>query len=214
MNARRLLWIVVPVTGLLLTALCAVLLAGRDRWVSAVALAILMVPAGRFVLLAPAAQPSLPFSAMEFAPLVIAIDVSVAALAAGNLDLLLRVPGLGRALARVEAGGRALLERRPAIKRTAECAIVLFVAAPLPGTGSIGGTILARLVGFPPGLSLALASAGIVIGTYLVAAGGSGLAAALAPFEHLPYIAVVRYAVIALLLTILTLIGRRMHDEA
>lgn len=64
-----------------------------------------------------------------------------------NLDLLERVPKVGPALKRARSRMSEFLKGRRWLRRAAVFGTGLFVLLPLPGSGTLGGSLLARLLG-------------------------------------------------------------------
>lgn len=64
-----------------------------------------------------------------------------------NMDLLERLPRLGPWLARARRSMRRTLAAKPWIKRWAIFGVGFFVVLPLPGSGTLGGSIMGRLAG-------------------------------------------------------------------
>jgi len=94
-----------------------------------------------------------------------------------NLDLLYRLPWLGPRLRRSHDAARRTLHERPWIRRWATFGVGLFVLLPLPGSGSLGGSIVGRLIGLTRlRCFLTVTAAGVVV-CLAYAWGGAGLAA-------------------------------------
>jgi hypothetical protein len=64
-----------------------------------------------------------------------------------NLDLLERLPTVGPWLHRTRATMEATLEAKPWIRRFALFGVGFFVLLPLPGSGTLGGSIVGRIIG-------------------------------------------------------------------
>ena len=64
-----------------------------------------------------------------------------------NIDLLERLPGIGPRMRTARASMEHTLRARPWIRRFALLGVGFFVLLPLPGSGSLGGSILGRLIG-------------------------------------------------------------------
>jgi uncharacterized membrane protein len=91
-----------------------------------------------------------------------------------NLDLLERIPKLGGWLRRVRLNTRRTLSERPWIRRWATFGVGFFVLLPLPGSGTLGGSLMGRLVGLTPRATFgAVGGAGVLVS---VAYGGFGVA--------------------------------------
>lgn len=64
-----------------------------------------------------------------------------------NLDLLERLPKLGPRLRVLRGSTARTLEERPWIRRWAVLGVAFFVLLPLPGSGTLGGSLMGRLIG-------------------------------------------------------------------
>jgi uncharacterized membrane protein len=81
-----------------------------------------------------------------------------------NLDLLERVPKVGVLFRRASLSARKTLSARPWIRRWATFGVGFFVLLPLPGSGTLGGALMGRLVGLTPLASFgAVSVAGVVV---------------------------------------------------
>jgi putative small multi-drug export protein len=91
-----------------------------------------------------------------------------------NLDLLERIPGLGPRLARIHDAAAATLHDHAWIRRWATLGVALFVVSPLPASGSIGGSVVGRLVGLSRfSCFLAVAGASVFVVVVYAAFGGA-----------------------------------------
>ncbi len=81
-----------------------------------------------------------------------------------NLDLLERLPKVGPRLRLTRRSMRATLQQKPWIRRWALVGVSFFVLLPLPGSGTLGGSIMGRLIGLSPlGSFLAVATGGTLV---------------------------------------------------
>jgi uncharacterized membrane protein len=80
-----------------------------------------------------------------------------------NLDLLERVPRLGPWLHRVRGTMREILAEKPWIRRWTLLGVGLFVVLPLPGSGTLGGSIMARIIGLSRTASCVVVGAGSLV---------------------------------------------------
>jgi len=144
---RRALLSTLPLVLLLAPLGVAAALLPREVLDELFGLTLLSFPGGRFVTLLPVAEEDLFFSPLFIAGLVTVVEACIALFVSINLDLLYRVPWVGTSLHRMEARDRRLLDRHAWIRRTTEAGLVLFLTLPLPATGAVSGTLLARLVG-------------------------------------------------------------------
>lgn len=81
-----------------------------------------------------------------------------------NLDLLERLPKIGAWLRRARLGARKSLAGHPWIRRWTIFGVGFFIVLPLPGSGTLGGSLVARLVGLTPFVSFVTVSiAGVIV---------------------------------------------------
>jgi hypothetical protein len=67
-----------------------------------------------------------------------------------NLDLFERIPRAGDWFRRVRLGMQEMLREHRWIRRLAVLGVGIFVLLPLPGSGSLGGSVVGRLLGLGP----------------------------------------------------------------
>lgn len=144
-------------------------------------MAVAFTVAGKFIVLAPALGEDVPYSPYYLATMIALMDVATALFVVTNLDVLFKLPWLGKRLKGMEENGRRTLELNPWYKRWAAAGVAVFVMFPLTGTGAIGGTIFGRLIGLWAPSILGGITAGAAIGSYGMALGADGLARVLAP---------------------------------
>ena len=140
-------------------------------WIAALALAT--VP-GKLAIFGGLAADS-PLDPWGVAALSVAVDGLLSVSLSLGLTPILRIPGIGTWLRGANARAASVLTGYPRLKRTAFWGAALFVALPLPGSGWVGGTFAAQLLG----LTRPMGVAAIVIGSCVVSAGFAGLAVAL-----------------------------------
>lgn len=108
---------------------------------------------GRFIILAGSdpetAEYRKFFSSEQLALLVFFMDAMTAILVAFHMNLLFRLPVLGKRLRLLTLEGEQLVRSQPWMRRTTFIGVVVFVMLPLASTGSIGGALLGRLLGLP-----------------------------------------------------------------
>ncbi|MBI4564715.1 MAG: small multi-drug export protein [Planctomycetes bacterium] len=170
---------------------------------------VTFVAAGKFIVLAPVLREDVFFTPFFFAGMVAFMDVCTALLVALHLDVLYRLPWLGRRLRWMERNGRETLERRRFYRRSAFFGVILFVMFPLTGTGAIGGTIFGRLIGLTSARILTAIAIGAVAGSFGLALGAEGLARLLEPVRHTAWFRAIGYGAAAALLAILVWRGIR-----
>jgi len=125
--------------------------------------------AGRFILLAgmegDTAEAVAKFSMKprELFFLVTYLDFMVALFVTFHMGFLFRIPKIGHKLAMLVWDGKFFMDSQPWIKRMAFAGLVGFVIIPFSTTGSIGGSILGRLLG----LSRWTTVGGVLLGSVL-----------------------------------------------
>ncbi len=77
-----------------------------------------------------------------------------------NLDLLERIPRLGPVLRRSRMRMASSLSEHPWIRRLAVFGVGFFVLLPLPGSGTLGGSLVARILGLKRKVGFLAVSAG------------------------------------------------------
>ncbi len=160
----------------------ALLLLPPDAWVALFAMAGLkLTSAGNFVIFAPVLEPSIPLSPWVLAALVITLDAAVVLMAAASLGFLRRAGGIGAWIRETERSQRALLERRPWIRRCAGIGLATLVI--LPGLGALTGTFFGRLLGLGFWQTFGWIMAGTAVVGSAFASGASALAPVLAPLQ-------------------------------
>jgi uncharacterized membrane protein len=129
---------------------------------------------GTTVILTPALVPDLSLDAWELAWLVMYVNGLSAFLYAYNLDLLERLPWIGTGLKNTRRRAQRQLKEHPWIRRLATFGVGLFVLTPLPGSGSLGGCVVGRIVGLTRWRSfLTVTLAGAVVSVAYAAFGGA-----------------------------------------
>lgn len=122
--------------------------------------AIILGPA----VIGPGALPQITLSSWQLAWIIAYNSVLMAFVYAYNLDLFERIPKIGDFFRRVRLGAAETLKGHKWIRRLATVGIVVFVILPLPGSGSLGGSIIGRLIGLGPRRTfIATAAAGVLV---------------------------------------------------
>jgi uncharacterized membrane protein len=171
-------------------------------------LALLTFPAGRLVAFAPLANDGLAFSPLYIAAVVFVVEASIALFVSVNLDVLSRLPRIGATLRAMELGGEATLARYPWIRRLTVAGVVIFMSLPLPSTGPVGGTLVARLVGLGPTRSFAAVAVGNATGAYILALAAHAFVTWLPPGGGGP-LGIVRAAAVIAVVGLLVYLGYR-----
>lgn len=103
---------------------------------------------GRFVILGGEhAEESTFLSPEALVAMVLFMDLITAVLIGFHAGVMWRLPIVGRRLHQLVVQGQILIARNPRVKRATFLTIVAFVMFPLAATGSIGGSLFARLLG-------------------------------------------------------------------
>jgi uncharacterized membrane protein len=140
-------------------------------WISAIALAT--IP-GKLTIFWGLAETS-PLDPWGIALLSVAVDGVLALGLSLGLSGILKLPGVGAWLRRTNAKASETISQYPRLRRTAFWGTALFVSLPLPGSGWVGGSFAAQILG----LTRPMGVAAIVIGSAVVSAAFAGLAVAL-----------------------------------
>ncbi|HJJ30491.1 MAG TPA: small multi-drug export protein [Methanocorpusculum sp.] len=106
---------------------------------------------------------------------VVGMDIVTATFVSLNFDLLLKVPLIGRWIRWVMRTADKVRKSRPWIEQLSSAGLLLFMYIPLQGSGSITCSVLGRLLGYKPAVSLGLVIIGSVLSTLTVAIGASSV---------------------------------------
>lgn len=174
---------------------------GNLHYVWIVALGLATVP-GKLTIFGGLA-PNSPLDPWGIALLSVAVDGVLALGLSLGLSPILKLPGIGAWLRSTNAKASQALSQYPRLKRMAFWGTALFVALPVPGSGWVGGSFAAQLLG----LGRPMGVAAIVIGSAVVSAAFAGLAVALGSegekIMRSPWIATAGLIVMLILLRIL-----------
>ena len=96
------------------------------------------------------------------------MDVLVALFVAFNMGILFRLPWLGPKLALVAADAQFILKIQPWMRNATFLGLTAFVMFPTSTTGSIGGSVLGRLLGLTRLQTLTAIFTGSVLGNGLM----------------------------------------------
>jgi len=155
------------VFGLIVLATGALLSWGAALQAVVIAVAS-FVGAGKFAIL-DGLRSSAPLGVWPLAHVVILGDVITMLVMLANMHALYRARWVGRRLARMHEASSYVLRANPWMKRVAWVGLAAFVAAPFQGTGAVGGTILARMLGVSHLAILTAIPAGSLLGCYPMA---------------------------------------------
>lgn len=201
-----------PVGALLVAAALARAMFPKNQLLALYGLGLLVFPTGRFVTLLPVIHQKVPFSPFFLAGCSVLIESCIALFVTTNLDVLYKLPWVGPGLRDMEKNGRATLSRRRWIRRMAFLGVVVFVSIPVPGTGAIGGTAVARLVGLGSIRSFGAVLMGTVVGAYGMALAANSLAHVFSPARDREWFGLLRLLIIILIIALLSWLGRRGID--
>lgn len=132
---------------------------------------------GKFIILGGANGSHVLLSAEELVALVVFMDLMTASWFVYHLGFMLRLPLLGPRFALLIEDGEYIMSAHPWLRRVAFAGVVVFVLVPFAMTGSVGGSILARLLGMSRRATFAGICVGSVLGAGLMYAGGEALGA-------------------------------------
>lgn len=100
------------------------------------------------------------------------LDVLTALVIAVNLDLVTRVPVVGDWLEQVTEETGEYLDEHPMIRDFSFFGLVVFIFAPVTGSGGIGGSVAGRLIGLSPARVVVAMALGSGLSCFLIALGG------------------------------------------
>lgn len=200
-----LLTLTVPIWFSLLALLGAVVWGGAELARRLVMVVAASVVAGRLIILS-GHNGDLPagFSALELAVLVFCMDVIWAVVLTWHAGALFKLPWMGPRLKASVQEGTLLVRHHRWMRNLTVAAVLMFVMLPVSSTGSIGGSLLGRLLGLRKITTLMVVIIGSILGGGLMYLG----AEALQPFfaESHPSI---RYGGIAALALFLFVLSKR-----
>lgn len=101
----------------------------------------------------------------ELGLLIVWMDVLVAFLVVFHASYLYRIPKLGPAMLALQEDGQFILSQHPWLRRFAWLGLIAFVAFPFAATGSIGGSIVGRILGLSRWATLTGVILGSVVST-------------------------------------------------
>jgi len=130
---------------------------------------------GKFIILGGANGSEILLSAEELVALVVMMDIMTACWFVYHLGFMLRLPVVGIRFALLIEDGEYVMAAHPWVRRAAFVGLVVFVMVPFAMTGSIGGSILARLLGMTRRATLVAIGIGSVLGAALMYGGGEVL---------------------------------------
>lgn len=189
-------------------------------WVVAHRLALTMLATcfffGRFMILAGANGAAADveygsfFTPAQLTLLVFFLDVMTAIVVVFHMNVLFHLPVLGERLRLLVEKSRSLVQSQRWMKRLTVAGVVAFVMFPLASTGSLGGSILGRLLGLSHGGTLASVIIGSVLGCGTMYF-GAGLIATWFDRDD-PVVQIAGLIVIATLVAFLSMRYRKLID--
>ncbi|MEZ6127216.1 MAG: hypothetical protein R3C59_00875 [Planctomycetaceae bacterium] len=189
-----------------LVALTAAFVWGGGELVRHLLIAVLAsIVAGRLIILGghgPEADTG--FSALQLAALVLCMDTIWAIVLTWHAGALLHVPWIGPRLKSAVQEGNLLIRSNRWMRNLTVAVVLVFVTLPISSTGSIGGSLLGRLLGLSRLTTFVVVLIGSVIGGLVMYLG----AEALAPFFRDSHPSV-RYGGVALVAGLLWILSRR-----
>lgn len=105
--------------------------------------------------------------------MVLFMDLAAALLIGFHTGVLWKLPFVGGRLKLLVERGKTLVEENPRVRRATFLSIVAFVTFPLAATGSVGGSLFARLLGMSRRQTFLAVLIGSLLGCGLMYYGGS-----------------------------------------
>ncbi|MBX3385574.1 MAG: small multi-drug export protein [Phycisphaeraceae bacterium] len=113
------------------------------------------------------------FTTVELMMMVVYMDLAVACVLVYHAGFLFKIPFVGVRLLRLVEDGQFMLRTQPWMRRLTLAGLVVFVMAPLPATGSVGGAIFGRLLGLTRRATFLGIALGSVLGSSAVYLGAN-----------------------------------------
>ena len=161
---------------------CAAILAAAVGWGGTalvrrmVVAAVASFVAGRLIILGgDSATHSTGFSPFQLALLVLYLDVMWAVVLTWHAGALFHLPWLGNRLKSAVHEGSLLVRQHRWMRNATFVAVLCFVMLPISSTGSIGGSLLGRLLGLSKRATLTLVLSGSVLGCTVMYVGAEML---------------------------------------
>lgn len=197
--------LLLPFVAAVLAVAGALLWGGMSQAKKLVLATMASAAAGRFIIwTGDSVDQSGSLSPIQLAILVFCLDAIWAIVLTWHAGLLFRVPWLGLRLKAAVREGSVLLKNNRWMRRMTVAAVMAFVMLPVSSTGSIGGSLLGRLLGLSRTATLVSVLCGSMLGGLTMLA----FAESLAPwFQEMSPAA--RYGGIAVLVLIGFVISRR-----
>lgn len=132
--------------------------------------------AGRLIIWGGDSEASLRYTSGQYALVVFYLDFIWAVVLTWHVGFLFHLPCVGDRLRSAVAEGSLLLKRNRWMKRLTILGVLAFVMLPISSTGSIGGSVLGRLLGLGRAGTLATVLCGSVLGGLVMWWGAEALA--------------------------------------
>lgn len=177
-RAYPLVWwltLLVPVVAAAVILSLMALLRGMASVLGLIGLAVSSLFFGKFIILGGTNGSAVLLSPEELVILVVAMDVMTACWFVYHLGFMRRIPLLGPRITVLVEDGEAMLAAYPRLRRLAFLGLVIFVMIPFAMTGSVGGSILALLLGMARRATFLAISLGSVLGALFIYFGGRWL---------------------------------------
>lgn len=200
---RRLAWLTLTAPLWLSVAVVTVVyvISGIDTVRNLLFVVATSIPAGRFIIWTGDLGG---FSAIQLAFVIFYLDAVWAILLTCHVGFLFHVPWIGTRLKSSVREGALLLKRNRWMKRLTVASVLLFVMLPISSTGSIGGSLLGRLLGLTRRATLLIVVVGSVLGCSVMLLGAKALQPWFEQSSH-----AVRYGGMAIIVAFFFVLSRR-----
>lgn len=131
--------------------------------------------AGRFLICAGATETGTGFEPWQLAVIMLYLDLMWAVVLTWHAETLFRIPWFGEWLRGAVREGSLILAANRWMRRSTVLVVTLFVMLPISSTGSIGGSLLGRLLGLTRTTTFLCVLAGSLFGGLLMLIGAEAL---------------------------------------
>mgnify|MGYP000297765073 CR=1 FL=1 len=152
------------------------------------------------------------FTSGQLALLVFFLDTVAAVLIVFHMSVVFHLPVVGVRIRTLVEEGRQLVQSQKWMKRLTVAGVVAFVMFPLAATGSVGGSILGRLLGLSHFGTLAAVITGSILGCSTMYFGASLISTWLDRDD--PVVQIAGLAIVVALVILLTLRYRKLTRTA
>ena len=167
------------------------------------------VGGGKLVVFAGAIDTA-PMGPWPIALMVLFGDLSTAFILVANMHHLYKMPALGNRLAAARKAGHQVLATHKWMRRAAEFGLIVFVALPFQGTGSVLGVFLGRILGLSRRVLVLCIGAGSAIGAGVLAMLATMGSSEITKIAENPVLGIVTVAVT---LTITFILGKKFLGQ-